>query len=168
MKIGKQHYFDYPKWNEMKMKKSRSSLKESGTKKKYPCFLGGHKKRSSLKESGMSSLLPWRTWRRWTTFKSARRLKIDKLLYFDFPKWSGRLKNPDRLWRSQERPHSFLGGHGWDRPLLSKLGCWKLAHSFILTIQIDPEDKKSRSSLKESGTSYYLSLRTWRRRTTSK
>ena len=52
-------------------------------------------------------------------------------------------KNQDHLWMSQEHPLNFLGGHGGDGPLQSKLGCWQLAHSFILTIQIHPKDKKS-------------------------
>ena len=52
-------------------------------------------------------------------------------------------KNPDHPWWSLENPLSFLVGHGGELPLPSNLGGWKLQHSFILTIQIDLEDKKN-------------------------
>ena len=70
----------------------------------------------------MSSWLPWRTWRRRATSKSAGRLKLGILIDFDLTSSFLEEKNHDIPVRSQERPLGFLGEHGRDRTLPSQLG----------------------------------------------
>ena len=77
----------------------------------------------SSKESGTSFQLPWRTFWRWVTSKSAGRLKFLLPIDYDFKDIFQKGKKDYIPVRSQERPPGFLGGHGGDGPLPSQLGC---------------------------------------------